>query len=72
MWRCHSAVVRKVGGLLFIMAPWTEKMNANGPKFKTNQLVVMGSLKDITKRGKYAHGKVLELISQIRKGKPLV
>ena len=36
------------------------------------QLVVMGSLEDISKRGQYRLGRVHEVLPQIRNGKPIV
>ena len=39
---------------------------------KPDQLVVLGSLEDITTRGKYQLGRVHEVIPQVRKGKQIV
>ena len=39
---------------------------------KPGQLVVMGSLEDISKRGRYKLGRIEEVIPQIRNGKPIV
>ena len=39
---------------------------------KPGQLVVIGSLEDISKRGKYKLGRIEEVIPQIRKEKPIV
>ena len=36
------------------------------------QLVILGSLDDIAKRGNYRLGRVQEVIPQFRKGKPIV
>ena len=34
--------------------------------------MVMGSFEDISERGKYKLGRIKEMISQIRNGKPIV
>ena len=39
---------------------------------KPGQLVVMGSLEDISRRGRYQLGRIEEVIPQIRNGKPIV
>ena len=39
---------------------------------KPGKLVVMGSLEDISKRGRYKLGRIEEVIPQIRNGKPIV
>ena len=55
--------------------PWLQgrkKWLKISENLKPGQLVVMGSLEDISKRGRFKLGRIEEVISQIRNGKPIV
>ena len=54
--------------LLNVRKKW-QKLSEN---LKFGQLVVLGAPIDITKRGSYQLGRVLEVIPQLRNGKPIV
>ena len=55
--------------------PWLQgrkKWQKMCKNLEPGQLVVMGSLEDISKRGQYRLGRVHEVLPQIRNGKPIV
>ena len=55
--------------------PWLQgrkKWLKVSENLKPGQLVVMGSLEDISKRERYKLGRIEEVILQIRNGKPIV
>ena len=55
--------------------PWLrgrQKWLKVSENLKPGQLVVMGSLEEISNRGRYKLGRIEEVILQIRNGKPIV